>query len=94
MTSEPSMPMGMSRCGFLRFLRRHAHRIEADIGEEDHAGGAEHAGPAEMSERAGVGRNEGHMVGGHDVEKPTKITTSTMRELDRHHHVVEIAPRS
>ena len=64
-----------------RFLRGHAHRIEADIGEEDHAGGAEHAGPAELAEGAGVGRNEGHVVGGHDMGKPTKITTSTMQSL-------------
>ena len=75
------MPIGTSRCGLSRFLRGHAHRVEADIGEEDHAGRAEHAGPAELTEVAGIRRNERHVVGGIDMAKPTKITASTMQSL-------------
>ena len=56
--SEPRMPRGMSRCGFLRFLRRGRHGVEADVGEEDDAGAAQHAAPAVLAERAGVGRDE------------------------------------
>ena len=40
----------------LRFLRRGAHRIESDVGEEDHARAAQHAAPAELAELAGVRR--------------------------------------
>ena len=37
MASEPRMPTGMSRCGFLRLLRGRRDGVEADIGEEHHA---------------------------------------------------------
>ena len=39
MTSDAMMPMGRSRCGFLRLLGRRRHGVEADVGEE-HDGAA------------------------------------------------------
>ena len=66
-TSEPMMPMGMSRCGLLRFLRGGGDGVEADVREEDDAGGAHDAAPAEFAEGAGVRRDEGHVVLGLDV---------------------------
>ena len=34
-TSEPRMPIGMSRLGILRLLRRRRNRVESDIGKKD-----------------------------------------------------------
>ena len=45
MTSEPRMPIGMSRLRIARLLRRRRHRVEADIGEEDDARAAHDAAP-------------------------------------------------
>ena len=59
MSSEPSMPMGMSRWGFLASCAATLTPLEADIGEEDHAGGAEHAGPAELPEVPVLGGMKG-----------------------------------
>ena len=45
--SEPMMPIGMSRWGFSRLLRRRTHRVEADVREEHDGGPGHHAAPAE-----------------------------------------------
>ena len=64
MISEPRMPIGMSRCGCLRFLRGGRDGVEADEGEEHHRGAAQHAAPAEMAELAGVGGTKGCQLAG------------------------------
>ena len=70
MAREPRMPMGMSRCGVLGFLRGGGDGVEADEGEEDDAGAAEDSAPA-VTEDAFVaghagGNHEGRVVGGVD----------------------------
>ena len=59
--------MGMSRCGFLRFLRRGRDRVESDVGEEDDARAAQNAAPSEVAEMSGVRRDEGMPVRGGNV---------------------------
>ena len=68
----------MSRCGSLRLLRRHRHRVEADVGEEDHRRAAEDAARAELAERAGVGRQERRVVLGPEEPRRHRTTISTM----------------
>ncbi len=49
------------------FLGRRGDRVEADVGEEDDTGGAQDPADSEMTQLAGVGRNERVPVGGIDV---------------------------
>ena len=50
-TSDPRMPMGISRLRLLRFLRRGRHRVESDIRKEDARRAFGNAAPAEISVR-------------------------------------------
>ena len=79
--------------GVLGLLRRGRDGIEADVGEEDDPGAAQHAADAELT-RAGVGRNEGavrvargdpmrrgherHTGGDEDQDDRTLIATITL----------------
>ena len=67
MTSEPEDADRHVLLRIPRLLRGRAHGVEADVGEEDQPGAAEHAAPAELAEGAGVGRDERMPVGGVDV---------------------------
>ena len=74
------MPMGMSRCGFLRFLGGGRDRIEADVGEEDDGAAGEHARPA-------FG-NEGMVVGGMNEAHADEDERQDGGDLQQHHDVV------
>ena len=56
------MPMGMSRCGFFRFLRRRRDCVEADVSEEDNARAPHDAADSEVSKFTGVGRQKRMIV--------------------------------
>ena len=80
----------------LGLLRRGAHRVEADVGEEDHAGAGHHPAPAEGApDRQPVGthclrRNERVPVGRvHRVDRADD-EEQHHRDLHDHDHVVDV----
>ena len=64
-----------------RLLRRRRHGVEADVGEEDHAGAAQDAAPAVFAELPGVRRNERVPVRRSMKSAPAAITISTTATL-------------
>ena len=80
------MPIGMSFCGFLAFLRGGRDRVEADVGEEDRSRPHHDAADPEIPEGAGVVRNEWRVVGAIDEAPADTDEDQYHRQLDDHDH--------
>jgi hypothetical protein len=75
------MPIGISVCG--------RYGVEADESEEHDGGTAHDAGPAKLTERAGIFRDEGVPIRGRDVADAEQDKGEHDDELDADHDVVE-----
>ena len=73
-----------------RFLRRGRHGVEADVGEEHHAGAAQHAAPAELAELTGVRRDERRQVRALHVRRAGDDEDHEHDRLDRHQQRVGV----
>ena len=73
----------------LRFLRRRAHRIEADVGKEDDGCAAKNARPAVVAKSTGVFGNEGREVFGSNILKANHNKGDDHQNLQQDHDVVE-----
>ena len=83
-TSEPRMPTGMSRFGFLVFLRGRRDRVEPDEGEEHDARTAENAQNAAVVVRHAFGRHIGRRRW--NERRVIRRIDEPPAEHDHHHH--------